>query len=88
MDRELESEFQQKILAIANAHPDVLGVHDLRTRQSGRIRFVQLHLELDEALPLIRAHAVADEVEDRILALVPHAEVIIHQDPLSMSEKP
>jgi ferrous-iron efflux pump FieF len=86
MDRELEPEVQQEILAIASAHPDVLGVHDLRTRRSGRLRFVQLHLELDDSLPLIRAHAVADEVEERILALLPHAEVIIHQDPVKMSD--
>jgi len=42
---------------------------------------VQLHLELDENLPLKRAHAIADEVEAEILAYLPGAEVIIHQDP-------
>jgi len=84
MDRELEPEAQQQILAIARAHPSVLGVHDLRTRRSGRLRFVQLHLELDDGLPLTQAHAVADEVEERILAILPHAEVIIHQDPVTV----
>jgi len=82
----LEPEVQQEILAIARAHPEVVGVHDLRTRRSGRLRFVQLHLELDDGLPLIRAHAIADAVEERILALLPHAEVIIHQDPVKMSD--
>lgn len=88
MDRELRDEIQQQILSIARAHPDVLGVHDLRTRRSGRLRFVQLHLELDDSLPLNRAHAVADQVEEGILALLPNAEVIIHQDPVSKSDEP
>ena len=87
MDRELDPEVQQEILATASAHPDVVGVHDLRTRRSGRLRFVQLHLELDHGLPLTRAHAVADEVEERILAVLPHAEVLIHQDPVSTSDE-
>ncbi|RZV54769.1 MAG: cation diffusion facilitator family transporter [Deltaproteobacteria bacterium] len=82
MDHELEPEVQRTILAIAAQHPDVLGVHDLRTRRSGRLRFVQLHLELDDELPLTRAHAVADEVEERIRALLPDAQVLIHQDPV------
>ncbi|TFH26186.1 MAG: cation diffusion facilitator family transporter [Myxococcales bacterium] len=85
MDRELPREIQQEILAIAAEHPDVLGVHDLRTRRSGRLRFVQLHLELDDGLPLTSAHAVADQVEERIQKLLPNAEVIIHQDPVDPS---
>ena len=88
MDRELPKDTQQKILSVAREHPDVVGVHDLRTRRSGRLRFVQLHLELDDQLPLARAHAVADEVEARILTLLPNAEVIIHQDPATLADEP
>jgi ferrous-iron efflux pump FieF len=87
MDRELPRDTQEKILSVAKSHPDVLGVHDLRTRRSGRLRFVQLHLELEDHLPLTRAHAVADQVEAQILTLLPNAEVIIHQDPATSAEE-
>lgn len=87
MDRELPPEVHQKILAIARESPDVVGIHDLRTRRSGRLRFIQLHLELDQDLPLSRAHALADQVEKRILAILPGAEVIIHQDPVTPSDE-
>jgi ferrous-iron efflux pump FieF len=53
----------------------------MRTRQSGHTKFVQLHLELDEDMSLKQAHAIADEVEADIMAFLPGAEVIIHQDP-------
>lgn len=87
MDRELPDEIQQQILAVAHKHPAVLGVHDLRTRQSGQTRFVQLHLELDQALSLHEAHAIADEVDAAIKTILPDAEIIIHQDPVGVTGK-
>jgi len=67
------------------SHEAVLGTHEMRTRQSGHTRFVQLHLELDENLPLKEAHMIADEVETEIKAFLPGAEVLIHQDPVDDS---
>lgn len=87
MDRELPDDILEKIQATAMSHAEVMGTHETRTRQAGHTRFVQLHLELDENLPLRRAHAIADEVEAEILAFLPGAEVIIHQDPADDSGK-
>jgi ferrous-iron efflux pump FieF len=87
MDRELPGDILEKIQATAMSHAEVMGTHETRTRQAGHTRFVQLHLELDENLPLRRAHAIADEVEAEILAFLPGAEVIIHQDPADDSGK-
>jgi len=86
MDRELSVEIQQQILQIASSKPEVRGVHDLRTRQSGQVKFVQLHVELDADLSLEQAHAIADGIERDIAALLPDAEVIIHQDPADAAE--
>ncbi len=83
MDRELPDDILEQIQATAMNHAEVIGTHELRTRQAGHTRFVQLHLELDENLPLKTAHAIADEVEAEILEFLPGAEVIIHQDPTS-----
>ena len=87
MDRQLPEEILQQIRATAMNHPEVTGTHEMRTRQAGHTRFVQLHLELDENLPLKRAHAIADEVEAEILEFLPGAEVIIHQDPVDGSNR-
>ena len=62
----------------------VLGVHQLRTRRSGPIRFIQLHLELEDNIPLIEAHRISDEVEDKLISVFPDADVLIHQDPYSV----
>jgi len=81
MDRELPDEILEQIQATAMSHPEVTGTHETRTRQSGQTRFVQLHLELNENMSLKRAHEIADQVEAEIMAFLPGAEVIIHQDP-------
>ncbi|KOO09801.1 ferrous iron transporter, partial [Vibrio xuii] len=50
----------------------------------GPTRFVQLHLELEDQIPLIEAHRISDLVEDSLLERFPGADVLIHQDPYSV----
>jgi ferrous-iron efflux pump FieF len=81
MDRELPDADRARIKDIVIAHPEVLSMHDLRTRAAGLDTFIQVHIELDPAMSLMRAHEVSDEVEHELCAAFPRAEVIIHQDP-------
>ncbi|MDG2609684.1 CDF family cation-efflux transporter FieF, partial [Vibrio parahaemolyticus] len=84
LDRKLPDEELEQIRQECLKVEGVLGVHQLRTRMSGPTRFIQLHLELDDNLRLIEAHHIADKVEDNLLELFPEADVLIHQDPLSV----
>lgn len=84
LDRALPDEERQEIIAIVTRWPGVSGAHDLRTRQSGPTRFIQIHLEMDDNLPLVQAHLVAEQVEEAILRRFPGSDVIIHQDPCSV----
>jgi ferrous-iron efflux pump FieF len=86
MDHELPDEEREKIRAIAQSHPDVAAAHDLRTRVAGPTAFIQIHIEMDGAMSLIRAHEISDEVEAELRAAYPHAEVMIHQDPEGIEE--
>ncbi len=87
LDRQLPEEEQARIMALCCAVEGVHGVHDLRTRQSGPTRFVQLHLELDDQLPLVKAHQIADEAELAVRQSFERMEVIIHMDPISVLTK-
>jgi len=84
MDRELPDAEREKIKAIIRAHPEVLSLHDLKTRAAGLYTFIQVHIELDPQMPLSRAHAVSDAVEQELCAAFERAEVIIHQDPAGL----
>lgn len=87
LDRQLPEEEQARIMALCCAVEGVHGVHDLRTRQSGPTRFVQLHLELDDQLPLVQAHQIADEAELAVRQAFERMDVIIHMDPISVLTK-
>jgi len=86
MDKELSDEDRQRIKTIVHNFPQVKGMHDLRTRKSGIVPFIQLHLELDDNLPLMEAHRIADGVEAAIKESFSGAEVLIHEDPASLME--
>jgi ferrous-iron efflux pump FieF len=81
IDSEFPDQERKEIIARAMAHPEVRGVHDLRTRYSGLQSFIQFHLELDGELTLRTAHDIGDAVELEVLQRYPGAEVIIHLDP-------
>jgi ferrous-iron efflux pump FieF len=87
MDRELPDAERERIRQIVLAHPGVRDMHDLRTRSSGLQQFIQLHLEMDGALTLTRAHEISNQVEAEIERAFPKAEVIIHEDPEGVDEK-
>ncbi len=87
MDREMDEAERSRIKDIVRAHPQVLNLHDLRTRAAGRDRFIHFHLELDGGLSLIDAHRIAEAVEDDVRKAFPEAEVIIHQDPAGVVDR-
>lgn len=81
MDREWPEEKRQEFLAVLASHPDLRGVHDLRTRTSGERAFVQFHASVDPSMTVAEAHRVMDEIEARIERDFPGVEVLIHPDP-------
>ena len=87
MDRELPQDDRERIVEIVRQHPQVIGMHDLRTRASGPQSFIQLHLELDGRMNLYQANVIADTVETDLRNAFPDAEVIIHQDPHGVDDE-
>ena len=83
MDHELSDAERKQIRELVSQHPQAYGMHDLRTRKSGTTVFIQLHLELNDTLTLLDAHTISDQVEATLMAVYPHAEIIIHEDPIS-----
>lgn len=86
MDREWADDKRERLFSMIAAHPELDGIHELRTRTSGGHDFVQFHIWLDPAMNLIEAHRVMDEVEARIVLEFPGTEVLIHPDPRGLQE--
>jgi ferrous-iron efflux pump FieF len=87
MDTEFPEADRARIRDIVLAHPDVLDIHDMRTRSSGPDAFIQLHIEMDGDLTLLAAHEISDQVMLSVEKAFPNAEVLIHQDPEGVEER-
>ncbi len=81
MDREWPDEKKARFIDVLGRHPELRGVHDLRTRTSGNRDFVQFHVWVDPAMTIRHAHRVMDEIEAKLLAEFPDVEILIHPDP-------
>ena len=87
LDQELPSSDREQIKSIALTHPEVLGFHDLRTRDAGRNYVIQFHLELDPQMSLLHSHEIIEEVMEKVIDAFPDAEIIVHSDPLGVDEE-
>lgn len=81
MDREWPDEKRERFLAVLAQHPELCGVHDMRTRTSGAHDFVQFHADVDGRMSVAEAHRIMDEIEAEIEREFPGVEVLIHPDP-------
>ncbi len=87
MDKEWPLEKRERFLKVAHGHPELRGIHDMRTRSSGVHDFVQFHVWVDPNMSVLNAHRVMDEVEAQLMAEFPGTEVLIHPDPEGHSDE-
>jgi cation diffusion facilitator family transporter len=81
LDESLPVDEAACLAQILERDPRVRGYHRLRTRRSGSHRLVDMHILLDDALTLVAAHAISEEVEEAIRRALPQADVIVHAEP-------
>jgi ferrous-iron efflux pump FieF len=81
MDHEWPEEERQQFLDAAADYEELRGLHDLRTRKSGTLRFVQFHVWVPAEWTVQQAHDRLDEVEEKLQQRFPGTEILIHVDP-------
>ncbi|HWS88483.1 MAG TPA: cation diffusion facilitator family transporter [Pyrinomonadaceae bacterium] len=83
MDRRLPRDIDAKVAAVVESFKaeGVRGFHDLRTRRSGSLKFIDLHLEVEADQTLQQAHDLTVRVIRAIQKEIPRSRVQIHTDP-------
>ncbi|MBQ8707466.1 MAG: cation transporter [Succinivibrionaceae bacterium] len=81
LDHEIPQQIVSDIRSVVNRFPEVSSLHCLRTRQSGHVYFVQMHLVMNGSLSLARVHRITDRIEDEIRKLHSNMDVMIHAEP-------
>ena len=61
--------------------PAIRGLHSLRTRKSGHMRFIEFHLLVDGNMSVTDSHRITDQLEEVISKQLPHSHVTIHIEP-------
>jgi ferrous-iron efflux pump FieF len=87
MDQEWPEDERQQFLAAAAGYPELQGLHDLRTRKSGTLRFVQFHVWVPAEWTVQEAHDRLDAVEEDLQERFPGTEILIHVDPEGQTDR-
>jgi cation diffusion facilitator family transporter len=83
LDPKLPPNEQQQIeTVLERARAEGIAFHAVRTRQSGRRSFVSLHVLVPGAWTIQRGHDLSERLEGEIRAVLPHASVLTHLEPL------
>lgn len=72
---------QESIVRAVEALEGVQDCHAVRIRPSGAAWFVDLHINVDGEMTLNKAHALSEQVEQAVIAILPRADVTVHVEP-------
>jgi cation diffusion facilitator family transporter len=62
---------------------EVKQFHDMKIRESGPIKFVDLNIHVDKNLTIDQAHEICHRVEDAISSKIKNVQVMVHAEPES-----
>lgn len=84
MDATLPEEDNRMIEAVLDRHrqPGHVDFHELRTRESGKWRFVEFHALVPGDWSVERGHDLVETVEQEIHAALPHSHITTHLEPI------
>jgi cation diffusion facilitator family transporter len=84
LDRRLPEDEIREIDRILKADPMILDTHRLRTRKSGSVRHIDVHIVMRGSVSLAEAHAVTHRLETEIERRFAPSQTVIHLDPLEV----
>lgn len=84
MDRAANLEEVEKIRSTLLATPGVQGLHDLRTRKTGDLIIVDVHLEVRGDITVTEGHDIAVMARQNVMSALPVLDVMTHVDPVNI----
>lgn len=82
MDVALPSDRLARIRELISANAEgAIEAHDIRTRQAGRMIFIDFHLVVPGQMSVDDAHTICDRIEHRLREEVEHCLITIHVEP-------
>jgi cation diffusion facilitator family transporter len=66
---------------IATNAEGAIEAHDIRTRQAGKMTFIDFHLVVPGVMSVDAAHAICDRIEAKLREVVKNVQITIHVEP-------
>jgi cation diffusion facilitator family transporter len=86
IDRKIPADEVARIEQILNEAEGCISWHKLRTRHSGHVHYIDVHIVVPSDWSVVQAHDLADSVEKRIQRELAPAHAVIHVDPYDPSK--
>ncbi|MBD8065543.1 cation transporter [Devosia sp. PTR5] len=82
MDVAVPVDTQKLIREVISANAEgAIEAHDIRTRQAGKLTFIDFHLVVPGAMSVDDAHAICDSIEAKLREAVKDVQITIHVEP-------
>ena len=82
MDVAVPQETQKTIREVIATNADgAIEAHDIRTRQAGKMTFIDFHLVVPGVMSVDAAHAICDRIEAKLRETVKNVQITIHVEP-------
>ena len=82
MDVAVPPETQKTIREVIASNADgAIEAHDIRTRQAGKLTFIDFHLVVPGVMSVDAAHAICDSIEAKLREAVDDVQITIHVEP-------
>ncbi|MBN1824356.1 MAG: cation transporter [Endomicrobiales bacterium] len=82
MDANLSDEEVGRIKEIIGSHNGLfLDFHELRTRRSGKIKHIDLHMTIPSGMTVKEFHDLSDHIEQDIEKILSNTKVLVHSEP-------
>lgn len=80
VDKAPDGIIEQVAIIVADIK-EVLLFHDIRVRESGNMKFIELNIHVEKSLSVEQAHDIASSVEDAIQQRIKNSNVVVHFEP-------
>jgi cation diffusion facilitator family transporter len=89
LDKEMSEDDQSLIKDILDNYGNsFINYHKVRTRSSGKTKFLDMHITLCKNMSLNDAHEIADLIEKDLKNKMPDLDIILHIDPCEVGNCP
>lgn len=88
LDRDIAHVYREDIQKFVDKHnPPVVGFHDIRARSAGTQQFLEVHLEVEKEISLLKSHELVEELIAFMRKHHPTLDITVHTDPVHRDPK-